>query len=181
MIFKKTDIDGPFIIELAPHEDERGLFARNFCLKEFKFVTGEDFNIAQINLSFNKQKGTIRGFHLQKVPTEEGKIVQCFYGSVFDVAVDLRMDSPTFGKWTSVVLTPEKRNLFYIPKGFGHAIQALEDNTLIQYFVSQFYSPEHETGVRWDDPQINVKWPIPTPAVISARDGKLPYLKNLFT
>lgn len=174
MIFTKTFIDGIHIIELEPKFDNRGYFSRVFCQDEFK-KAGLEHNIVHINRSFNKLKGTVRGLHFQKEPMAEVKIVQCIKGKIFDVVVDLRPKSPTFKKWFSIELAADNRKLIYIPKGFAHGIQVLADNSILEYFVTQFYSPAHDSGIRWNDPTININWPLPV-TVLSDKDKNLPFL-----
>ena len=176
MIFKESNIKGLYTIELTPASDERGFFARNFCKEEF-LKQGIEFNILQINQSLTKQKGTIRGMHFQKEPKAEDKIVQCLKGLIYDVAIDLRKDSSTYGQWAVEELTEDNKRMFLIPKGFAHGFQALTDNCKIQYFVSEFYSWENESGVRWDDPFLNIKWPL-TPTVISEKDKNWPLIPH---
>jgi dTDP-4-dehydrorhamnose 3,5-epimerase len=126
-----------------------------------------------LHRSLTGDKGTIRGLHFQKSPKQEDKIVQCLQGSIFDVAVDLRKNSPTYGKWVGEILSAENKRMLLVPKGFAHGFQTLEKDCLVEYFVSQYYSPTHERGVRWNDPFFNVKWPI-AKAVVSEKDGKWP-------
>jgi len=175
MIFKKTKIKGLYIIEPELKIDERGYFARIFCKNEFKKI-GFDFKIVQINRSLTKKRGTIRGLHFQKPPKSEDKIVVCLKGKIFDVALDLRKNSPTFGKWFSVELSEENKKMFLIPKGFAHGFQTLTDNCEILYFVSEFYFPKYEGGVRWNDPFFNIKWPL-KPTIISEKDKNWPLFK----
>ncbi len=172
MTFHQTKLDGVYIIEHEPRQDERGYFARIFCQDEFK-KAGIDFSLAQASNSFSKKKGTIRGLHFQKEPKAEDKIVQCLKGAIFDVVVDLRQNSPTFGKWIGEELSQDNRKMFFIPKGCAHGFQTLTDDCLVQYFMNQFYSSEHASGVRWDDPFFGITWPIEKP-IISPRDTQWP-------
>lgn len=172
MKFKETKIKGLYTIELDLISDERGFFVRNFCRDEF-FKEGIDINIVQSNISFNKKRGTLRGMHFQKEPKAEDKIIQCLRGATYDIAVDLRKDSSTYGQWVGEELTEENKNIFLIPKGFAHGFQTLADDTLLQYFMSEFYSPEYAYGIRWDDPFFNIKWPL-KPTVISEKDKNWP-------
>jgi len=176
MIFHKTKIDGLYIIEPELKFDERGYFARIFCEKEL-VKNGINFKIVQINRSLNKKRGTIRGMHFQKWPKAEGKIVQCTQGAIYDVAIDLRKNSPTFGKWESIELTEENKKMFLIPKGFAHGFQTLTDNCELLYFMSEFYYSDYSSGVRWDDPFFNIKWPIKNP-IISEKDKNWPLIKK---
>ncbi|MCX6985706.1 MAG: dTDP-4-dehydrorhamnose 3,5-epimerase, partial [Lentisphaerae bacterium] len=143
-------------------------FARFFCLNEFKAL-GLDASIVQINNSLSTTAGTLRGIHYQLPPKAETKIVRCIRGSLYDVIVDLRPESPTFLKWFGVNLSAENRVMIYTPKNFGHAFLTLEDDTEVLYLVTEFYSPEHERGIRWNDPRLGIDWPI-TPVEISAKD-----------
>jgi len=168
MKFKETKLKGLYIIEPEIHFDDRGYFARIFCKQELS-KTGIDFNIVQANRSLNKKQGTIRGMHFQKPPKVEDKIIQCIKGKIYDVAIDLRQDSPTYGEWVAEKLSEENKKMFLIPKGFAHGFQTLTDNCEILYFMSEFYSPQYESGVRWDDPFFNIKWPIKDP-ILSEKD-----------
>jgi len=177
MKFQETKIKGLYIIEPELKVDERGYFARIFCKKEFAKI-GLKFEIVQINRSSNLKKGTLRGMHFQKPPKAEDKIVQCLKGAIYDVAIDLRKDSKTFGRWIAVELTEENRKMFFIPKGFAHGFQSLRDNSEILYFMSEFYFPEHESGVRWNDPFFNIVWPIKNP-ILSEKDKNWPLMKQI--
>lgn len=172
MKIHKTKIQGVFVIEPAPRVDERGYFARVFA-KEVLKANGIPYNIVHINRSLTKAKGTIRGIHYQVKPREEDKIIQCIQGKIFDVAVDLRPKSKTFGKWVSVELSGENKKMFLIPKDCGHAFQTLTTNCLIEYFVSEYYSPEHERGALWNDPFFKIDWPIKRP-ILSEKDKSWP-------
>lgn len=156
--------------------DERGFFTRVFCKGELS-KEGLPFNIVQANMSFTKKRGTIRGMHFQKHPKAEIKIVQCIKGAVYDVAIDLRKGSSTYGKWVGQELTEDNKKMFLIPKGFAHGFQSLKDNSKILYFVSEFYSPKYESGVRWNDPFFNIKWPIKNP-IFSEKDKNWPLVKS---
>lgn len=168
MIFKETKLKGAYIIELEPLEDERGFFARSFCQKEFE-EHGLKFCIVQCNISYNKKKGTLRGMHYQVAPYEEAKLVSCIGGAVYDLIIDLRTNSPTYRQWFAVELTAENYKILYVPEGFAHGFQALEDNTTVFYQMSEFYHPECARGVRWDDAAFNIRWPIRKP-IKSERD-----------
>jgi len=175
MIFHKTKIDGLYIVEPELKIDERGCFARIFCKKELTKI-GFNFEIVQANISLNKKKGIIRGMHFQKIPKAEDKMVQCIRGAIYDVAIDLRQDSPTYGQWVAEELTENNRKMFLIPKGFAHGFQSLSGNSEILYFLSEFYSPKQESGVRWNDPFLNIKWPIKNP-ILSEKDKNWPLIK----
>lgn len=172
MIFTKTKIEGIYIIDPEPKNDQRGYFQRIYCVDEFK-KNGIDFKVAQINGAMSLKKGIIRGPHMQKNPKSEDKLMQCVKGSVFDVAIDFRKESPTFGQWVSNLLSEENKKMVFMSKGIMHGYQALEDNTVIQYAVSEFYSPEDVIGIRWNDPFFNIEWPIKHP-VISSIDANWP-------
>jgi len=169
-------MNGLYIIEPELKTDERGYFARIFCKKEFTKI-GFNFEIVQINRALNKKKGTIRGLHFQTPPKAEDKIISCVKGAIYDVAIDLRKDFPTFGQWVAEKLTEDNKKMFLIPKGFAHGFQTLTDNTEILYFMSEFYSPEYESGVRWNDPFFNIKWPIKNP-ILSEKDKNWPLLSK---
>jgi dTDP-4-dehydrorhamnose 3,5-epimerase len=168
MKFNKTKLDGSFVIDLDKREDERGFFARLFCINEFD-QNQADRNIVQVNNSLSRDKGTLRGIHYQLSPKSETKIVRCIKGSLWDVIVDLMPDSPTFLQWFGETLSAENRRMMFVPKGFGHGFITLEPDTEAIYFVTEFYSPEHERGLRWDDPKIGIEWPI-EPVIISEKD-----------
>ncbi len=158
MIFQETKLPGVFEIQLELKSDERGFFARSWCLKEFE-SHGLNPKLAQCSVSFNARKGTLRGLHYQDAPYGEAKLVRCTTGSVYDVVVDLRPQSPMFKNWVGVVLTAEKRNMLYVPEGCAHGFLTLEDATEVFYQISEFYHPELSRGVRWDDPAFQIIWP----------------------
>lgn len=164
MIFIKTKIEDVYVVEPELRSDGRGYFARIFCLNELRDA-GISFSIVQVNQVMTKKQGTIRGPHIQKAPYHEGKIVQCTKGSIFDVAIDLRRDSKTFGAWVGNELSFENKKMILVPKGFAHGYQSLEDNSIVQYAVSEFYHAESVIGVRHDDPFFNIKWPIENPTI----------------
>lgn len=168
MIFKETKLKGAFIIEIEKKVDNRGFFARTWCRKEFEAY---DLNLQlfQANVSFSKRKGTLRGMHYQVAPYEESKLVRCTNGAIFDVIIDLRPDSPTYRQWLGMELTSENYKMLFVPKNFAHGFQTLKDNTEIIYQVSQFYSPESERGIRYNDPTFGIKWPIDA-QVVSDKD-----------
>jgi len=172
MLFQPTKLQGAYLIALQPIEDERGFFARSWCRQEFA-DHGLDANLVQCNVSFNKRRGTIRGMHYQLAPSAETKLVRCTRGALYDVAIDLQPESPTFLQWTGVTLTAENRSGFYIPKGFAHGFQTLEDDTEVFYQMSEFYAPASARGLRWNDPLFTIQWPLPI-TVISAKDQEYP-------
>ena len=158
MIFTETPLRGAFVIEPEPLEDARGLFARTWCRRELE-ARGLETGIAQCSTSFNKKKGTLRGMHYQVTPFAETKIVRCTRGALYDVIIDLRPESPTFTRHFAIVLSAENRKMLYVPTGLAHGFQTLEDATEIFYQISEFYSPEHSRGVRWNDPIFGIAWP----------------------
>ena len=168
MKFIPTILNGSFTIQLDPINDERGWFARYFCKKEFSTI-GHEKEWVQMNHSFSLKKGTLRGMHFQKPPHSEVKLVRCIQGSVFDVIIDLRKDSPTFLKWFGAELSAENKLMMYIPEGFAHGFQTLEDNSGLLYMHTAYYSPEAESGLRYNDPQVNISWPLEI-SEISMRD-----------
>jgi dTDP-4-dehydrorhamnose 3,5-epimerase len=179
MEFRTLGPDGPLEIIPRKIEDERGYFSEIFRLRDFAARVGPTAFV-QDNQSLSVRAGTVRGIHFQSHPEAQGKLVRCLAGRLVDVAVDLRRDSPTFSKWVSVVLSPEDNNQLWVPVGFGHAFCTLEPDTIISYRVTSYYSPEHDKGVAWDDPDIAVDWPsIADPETLSAKDRKQPSLAEL--
>ena len=172
MIFTESALPGAFVIDPEPREDARGLFARTWCAREFE-ARGLDTGLAQCSTSFNKRRGTLRGLHYQVPPAAETKIIRCTRGSLYDVIVDLRPDSPTYLGHIGIVLTAENRRMVYAPVGFAHGFQTLEDDTEIFYQISQFQAPEHVRGARWDDPLFGIAWP-PDLRTIIERDLNYP-------
>ncbi|SRR5579884_1691307 len=168
MIFTETKLKGAYLIDLERLEDERGYFARSWCQREF-LNHGLDPKVVQCNVSFNKKKGTLRGMHYQLPPFAEAKLVRCTRGALYDVIIDLRPNAPTFLQWMAVELTAENARMLYIPKGFAHGFQTVEDNTEVFYQMSEFYSPESARGVRWNDPLFKITWP-DAERTISAKD-----------
>jgi dTDP-4-dehydrorhamnose 3,5-epimerase len=162
-------LKGAYLIEFERHEDERGFFARSFCAKEFS-AHGLNPHVFQCNVSFNRRRGTLRGLHYQSHPHEEAKLVRCTAGAVYDVIVDIRPESATFKRWHAVELQARSGRLLYIPDGFAHGFQTLEDDSELFYQMSEFYSPELARGVRWDDPTFGIHWPI-HPPFLSSRDA----------
>ena len=173
MIIRETTLKGAFVIEMEKFEDKRGFFARAWSRKEVE-ANGLISRVAEINISFSKRRGTLRGMHYQVAPYEQVKLVRCTAGAIYDVIIDMRLDSPSYRKWTGVELTAENYRMLYVPERFAHGFQTLEDDTEVTYQVSQFYSPESERGVRYDDPVFQVEWPLPV-EVISEKDIAWPY------
>jgi len=172
MKFIETSLKGAFIIEIERNEDERGFFARSWCQREFESHRLNS-NLAQCNISFNKKRGILRGMHYQAAPHEEVKLVRCTMGAIFDVIIDIRKSSSTYLHWFSVELNSENRRGLYIPEGFAHGFQTLKDNTEVFYMMGEFYHPECERGIRWDDPMFKIEWPIET-KIISSKDQSYP-------
>jgi len=168
MKFTETHLEGAFLIDLEKRGDDRGFFARMFCAKAFA-DRGLEGQFVQANNSLSKTKGTLRGLHYQLDPMAEVKLVRCIQGAFYDAILDLRPDSPTFGQSFGAVLSAENRRMMYVPKGFAHGFVTLEDNSEVMYLVSQYYSQELERGIRWDDPNFRIEWPL-APVVISDRD-----------
>lgn len=176
MKYEETKIKGVYVITIQPREDERGYFSRVFAKEELK-KKGIPYAIVHINRSLTKEKGTIRGLHFQKNPMAEDKIIQCLSGKIFDVAVDLRKNSKTYGHWIGRLLDSKSKKMLLIPKGCAHGFQTLEDNCLIEYFVSEYYSPSHERGIKYNDPSLGIKWPIKK-AILSEKDQNWPIFKR---
>lgn len=176
MIFIETKLKGSFIIKPERIEDERGFFARIWCEREFK-KHGINTNIVQCNVSYNKDKGTLRGMHYQAAPYEEAKLVRCTSGAIYDVIIDLRPDSDSFKQWISVNLNAENRTMLYIPENFAHGFLTLEDNTEVFYQMSGFYVPGSARGIRWDDPSFGIQLP-GLVTVISEKDLQYPLYES---
>ena len=172
MIFTETKLQGAFILELDKREDDRGFFARSWCQKEFQ-AHHLNPRIVQCNISFNRVKGTLRGMHYQAAPLAEAKLVRCTAGAVYDVIIDLRRDSPTYKQHVGEVLSAANYRMLYVPEGFAHGFQTLEDNTEVFYQISQFYSPGHARGVRYNDPAFGIEWMIGDPVILD-RDRDYP-------
>jgi len=172
VIFEALALPGAFAIDLEPRGDERGFFARAFCQKEFA-AHGLATEMVQANVSQNVSKGTLRGMHYQRAPFAEVKLVRCIHGTIHDVIIDLRPDSPTYLNWLGVELSRRNRRALYVPEGFAHGYQALEDDTEVLYLVSQFYTPSHESAIRWNDPRFGIRWPLPDP-ILSPKDAAHP-------
>lgn len=177
MKFTETAIAGVFLIEPEPHTDERGFFARTFCVREFE-EHGLVSAIAQCSTSFNKRKSTLRGLHYQVAPHEEAKVVRCTAGSIFDVVVDLRSGSPTRNEWRSTELSASNRRMLYIPAGVAHGFQTMAADTEVFYQISASYVPSASKGVRWDDPALAITWPNSSGAIVSQRDREYPLLED---
>ena len=173
MIFIETELSGAFVVDLDRREDERGFFARAWCTREFE-EHGLSPSVVQCNLSFNHRSGTLRGLHYQAPPSEEAKLVRCTRGAIYDVIVDLRRTSPTFKGWIAVELSAQNRRALYVPEGFAHGYQTLADETETFYQVSEFFNPDAELGLRWDDPAFRIDWPDAAERIISEKDRSWP-------
>jgi len=169
MKFIKTKIEGAYIIELEPFKDHRGFFARTFCVKEFK-KQGLNYNMVQTNLSGSQFKNTLRGLHYQVDDGEEDKLVKCIRGKLLDVILDVRRDSNTFGEYVMVELTESNDKMVYLPRGCAHGSLTLEDNTQMFYQTTNYYFPEKERGIRWNDPYFKILWSIENP-ILSEKDS----------
>jgi len=173
MIFTETPLSGAFVIDLQKREDERGFFARVWCKNEFE-ARGLNSQLVQANVASSRKEGTLRGLHYQVVPYEEAKLVSCTRGSIFDVIIDLRPSSRQFKEWFGIELTAKNNRMLYVPEGFAHGYQTLDDNTEVFYLVSQFFYPTHERGVRWDDPSFKIAWPKTQTRIVSEKDQSWP-------
>lgn len=172
MIYTETPLAGLLVIELEMNRDSRGHFARTWCRDDFD-AHGIDAEFTQCGASFNHRRGTLRGLHYQSAPHQEAKLIRCTRGRVYDVAVDIRQDSPTFGRWRAAELSAETGRMFYIPTGFAHGFQTLEDDTELFYQITAPYHPPAARGICWDDPSLAIPWPVKDP-ILSDRDRELP-------
>jgi len=178
MIFIPTHLKGSYVIELSPITDSRGWFVRTWCKKEFAGI-GHTKEWVQMNHSFTKTKGAIRGMHFQLAPHEEIKMVRCIAGGVFDVIIDVRKDSSTYLQWYGTELTAANKKMLYIPAGFAHGFQTLEENTELIYHHSEYYTPGSEAGIKFNDKAVNIKWPLQI-TDISERDNSHPPIDSNF-
>jgi dTDP-4-dehydrorhamnose 3,5-epimerase len=172
VIFSETALTGAWIVDVERVEDARGFFARSWCERDFA-AHGLNARVVQCNVSFNKRRGTLRGMHYQAAPHREAKLIRCTRGAVHDVIIDLRADSATYKRHVAVVLDAESRRMLYVPEGFAHGFQTLEDDTEVFYQMSAFYAPDHARGVRWNDPAFGIQWP-EAERTISQRDQAYP-------
>lgn len=177
MNITKTKLNGVMVIEPKIFGDHRGWFTETYNEENFK-KAGIDTVFIQDNHSFSATKGTLRGLHYQKDPKAQTKLVRCTKGSIFDVAIDIRKESPTYGEWYGVELSEENKKQLLVPKGFAHGFMTLTDNAEVQYKVDELYSPEHDRGIIWSDPEIGIEWPFDIQPVLSAKDEKAPLLKD---
>ena len=175
MHFTVTLLVGAWVIDPTPHEDDRGRFMRAWCAQEFTRC-GLDFSPVQANMGFSVRKGTIRGMHYQEAPALEAKLVRCTRGIIFDVALDLRAESSTYGQWYGVELSAVNGRMLYIPENCAHGCQTLEDDAEIYYMTSAFYTPSAVRGVRFDDPAFSIRWPLPV-TVVSEQDRNWPLVQ----
>jgi dTDP-4-dehydrorhamnose 3,5-epimerase len=176
MKFIEAEIKDVFIVEQEKLSDQRGFFARTFCINEFADV-GIDFHIVQCSVSHNKKRGTLRGLHFQKKPHEEAKIVSCTKGRIYDVVVDLRPESASFKRWVAVELNEDNHRSLYIPKGCAHGFQTLTDDTVVYYQMNEFYHPESAAGIVYNDPSLQIDWPLGK-KIVSEKDRGLDALAN---
>ena len=176
MVFMKTEFSDVWIIDPSPQEDNRGRFVRAWCAREFS-QHGIEFSPVQANLGFSVSKGTVRGLHYQDFPALEAKLIRCTRGAMFDVALDLRPESPTFGKWYGTVLSAENGRMIYVPERCAHGYQTLEDETEMYYMTSAFYTPSAARGARFDDPAFGIRWPLPA-TVVSQQDLNWPLVER---
>jgi dTDP-4-dehydrorhamnose 3,5-epimerase len=177
VLFTETRLRGAYVIDLERREDDRGFFARAWCRRELE-AQGLEVEIVQCNLSSNPRAGTLRGMHYQLPPHAETKLVRCVRGAIFDVIVDIRVESATFGEWLGLELSAENGRMLYVPEGFAHGLETLVDDTDVYYQISAYYAPGAEHGLRWDDPDLGIEWPLP-PTVISEKDAGWPGIRTV--
>lgn len=176
MTLQETGIEGLVIVTPKPFHDERGTFTRVFCHDKLHSL-GIDFSISQVNRSVTTHAGTVRGMHFQKTPHAEAKLIQCLKGSVYDVAVDMRPESSTYLQWYGTELSEENMKMYYLPEGFAHGFQSLTDQVELLYFMSTPYVPESASGVRWNDPRIQIEWKLPI-STIAEKDSEWPFISD---
>ncbi|MBV1870600.1 MAG: dTDP-4-dehydrorhamnose 3,5-epimerase [Gammaproteobacteria bacterium] len=177
MIFVPLELNGAYLIRPKIIKDNRGSFTRSYCKKKFDQLDLSN-NFVQHNISQNIKRGTLRGLHFQSKPYMENKVVRCISGSIYDVIVDIRKNSKTYGEWKGFKLTKENQLSLYIPKGFAHGYQALEEDTYLHYLMSEYFHDNSASGICWNDPQLNISWPIDNPT-LSDKDIKLPNLRDI--
>lgn len=177
MIFRDAGLDGAYLIEPERIVDQRGFFARTWCIDAFD-AQGITADFVQTSASFNECRSTLRGIHFQAEPASEAKLIRCTRGRAYDVMVDLRPDSPTFSEWKAFELSADNGRLVYVPEGFGHGFQTLEDRTEVTYQISEFYRPDLAGGIRWNDQDLGITWPDPENPILSGRDQTLPSLRD---
>ncbi len=176
MIFTETRLKGAFIIDVEPISDQRGYFARTFCVNEFE-AHGLKPTVVQCNLSYNTKQGTLRGMHFQRSPATEAKLVRCIRGAIYDVIIDMRPDSASYGSHIGVELSAENHRALYIPDLFAHGFQTLTDDTEVFYQMSEFFAPGYAAGLRYDDPYFGIEWPLPV-SEIAHKDKNLLLFKE---
>ena len=176
MIFTESALPGVLMVDIERLADERGFFARTYCSTEFA-ERGLAPALSQCSVSYNARRGTLRGLHLQGAPHQEHKLVRCTAGSIFDVIVDVRPESPHYRRWASVELTAQNRRAVFIPPGFAHGFITMSDDAEVYYMISVPHAPAHARGFRWNDPAFGIQWPM-TPSVISPRDAGYPLLET---
>jgi len=176
MQFEPVPLKGAWVVMLDPHVDDRGYFARAFCRREFE-SHGIEASVAQCNASFNKLAGTLHGMHYQTEPAAETKLVRCVRGALYDVIVDMRPDSPTYMQHFGIELTADNLKMLFVPRNFAHGFLTLEPNTEAFYMVGEYYTPEYEQGLRYNDPALDIQWPAPV-NVLSEKDGSWPLLER---
>lgn len=179
MEFIETALPGAFVLKPVIHRDARGFFVETFSNKMFA-DNGIEVQFVQDNYSFSRQRGVLRGLHFQYSPHAQAKLVMAISGAIYDVIVDLRKDSPTVHQWISVELDSSDLRMLYVPRGFAHGFCTLQDNTRVLYKVDSLYAPQADGGIRWDDADLAIEWPVASP-ILSEKDGQLPYLKDLAT
>lgn len=173
MIFTETRLPGAYVIELEPIHDNRGFFSRVMCKREFD-AHNLTTDFVQANITFSPEMGTLRGMHYQIRPHKEVKLVHCTRGAIYDVIIDMRPDSATYLQWIATEISAENRKMVYIPGEFAHGYMTLADKTEVYYQVAQYYAPEYERGIRWDDPAFQIEWPVVSEMVLSAKDKAWP-------
>ena len=172
MKFTPTPLDGAWIVDIEPIADERGFFARSWCREEFQ-RQGLNPDLVQCNISFNEKKSTLRGLHYQEQPYGETKLIRCTAGAIYDVIVDIRQTSRSYRQWFAVELSAANRRMLYVPDGFAHGFQALQERTEIFYQMSEGFHPESARGIRWNDAALAIRWPVSDP-ILSPRDRSYP-------
>jgi len=178
MKFLPTGFDGLHVVEIQPHCDQRGFFARTWCTREFE-AAGLETRLVQCSVSFNLRRGTLRGMHFQAAPAEEVKLVRCTSGSIYDVVIDVRPESPSYLHHFAVELSAENRRALYIPGGFAHGFQTLADHTEVFYQMSEFFTPECARGIRWNDPRFSIEWPITDPIILDRDASYADYVPSV--
>ena len=179
MIFAETKLKGAYIIDIEPIKDKRGFFARTWCKEEF-LKRGLNSNLFQCNISFNKSKGTLRGMHYQDNPYQEAKLIRCVKGVIYDVILDIRPHSKTYKNWMSIILNSKDYRMLYVPEGFAHGFQTLQDNTEVFYQMSQSYKQNYAKGILWNDKTFNIAWPLHNPIISEKDNAFLPWQEGKY-